>query len=77
MRPLLPAADDRETVQASFAAPVTELLAQVIPLSAPGVSPVPLSVIGDVPVETFVDRAIEPVEGPDAVGSKLTVRFAL
>jgi hypothetical protein len=64
------------TVQASVAAPVSEPLVQISPLSTG--SAVPLKWIEEVvPVEELLVRVNVPTEAPATVGSKLTVSVAV
>jgi hypothetical protein len=64
------------TVQMSVAAPVSEALAQLIPL---GIGcPVPLSEIVDVvPVEELLVRVTDPLVTPALVGLKPIVRVVV
>jgi hypothetical protein len=70
--PLPVAAEVRTTVQASLAAPVSELLLQATALSAAGAWPVPLRPIVAVPPEGALLLIVTaPVAAPEDAGSKL------
>ena len=76
--PLLPAAAVRVTVQTSLPDPVIESLLQLSPLNDASVAdcPVPLRLIVAVLGEALSLMLICPLEVPDTVGSKTTVREA-
>lgn len=77
-RPPVPAAEFRVTEQASVPEPVKEPVAQLSPLSTPGVArPVPLRLMVAVPGDALSLKVMIPLAVPVTVGAKVTVRAAV